>query len=85
MGLRLVEKENVSTLATGFLPDVKKAVMAFLDCIEDGSLAPEKAILITLNEDGRIDLTALGRPVGNIEALGMLDLAKAAIVSGAMK
>ena len=81
--LRIVDRDNVSPLNTGFLPDVKKAVAAFLDCLEDGSVAPEKAMLVTISEQGQVDLTTFGRPMTNLEAVGMLGMATAQVIAGA--
>lgn len=81
MNLRIVESANIHTLPVCNLPDVATAVHAFAECIEEGTIAAESALLITIDERGCIDIASFGEPLNNAEALGYLDLAKGNVIA----
>lgn len=80
--IHIVDNENVRRLPTGFLPNVAKAVRAFAACLDDGSIKARKAFIVTVDEDGFLDLAAFGEHCGSAEGIGLLELAKAKVVAG---
>lgn len=84
MSLRLVDKDNVETLPVANPTNIMASIQGFADAIFDETLKPTTAILITV-EDGMVDFAAFGEQPDVARALGIIELAKAKIISGSWR
>lgn len=80
--LRLVEND-IPSITPEHLHDVAVAIHGFAYGIEDGDISAVKAILVTIDADGVLDIAAFGQPMLSTEVLGTLELAKAHVVESA--
>lgn len=84
MSLRLVDKDNVATLPVANPTNILASIRGFADAIDDETLKPSTALLITV-EDGLVDFAAFGEQPDVARALGIIELAKAKIVAGSWR
>lgn len=84
MSLRLVDKDNVATLPVANPTNILASIRGFADAIDDETLKPSTALLITV-EDGLVDFAAFGDQPDVARALGIIELAKAKIVAGSWR
>lgn len=84
MSLRLVDKDNVETLPVANPTNILASIQGFADAIGDETLKPTTAILITV-EDGMVDFAAFGEQPDVARAIGIIELAKAKIISGSWR
>ena len=83
MTLRLVDKDNVCALPT--LGGVAASARGFADKLDSGEITARTAMLVVINDEGRLDFTCFGQGVTIAEGLGFLELAKAKVIEGAWR
>jgi hypothetical protein len=81
--LRLVP--NVVALPGSELADIETGALGFAHAIANGVLDLRLALIVTVDQDGIVDLVNIGEQALTDRAVGLLELAKHKLCTGAMR
>jgi hypothetical protein len=80
--LRLACVDGKPTAAIGPTSNIAAEARGFADAINDGRIEAQTAVIVTVDADGVLDFAFIGEPMRVDQGLGLLELAKAKLISG---